>query len=94
MRGPASQTAVSDLSPLQGMPLRLLSIWYTPAERDLTPLVGLPLERLCLGTLPGRKGIDLMRKMRSLKYIGSSYDTNAVMQAEEFWRKYDAGEFK
>jgi Leucine-rich repeat (LRR) protein len=40
---------VSDLSPLQGMPLRDLHLFAVTQVRDLLPLKGMPLEYLNLG---------------------------------------------
>jgi len=38
------------------------------------------------------KGIDVVRNMKSITGIG--LDQNNQMPAAEFWKKYDAGEFK
>ncbi|HTU22266.1 MAG TPA: protein kinase [Gemmataceae bacterium] len=98
---------VHDLSPLQGMALRSLNLSACPV-RDLSPLRGMPLDRLYLGyctqvhdltllkdiplseiDLPTRvdRGMDVLRAIESLHSINR-------MPAAEFWKKYDAGEFK
>jgi serine/threonine protein kinase len=101
-------TKVSDLTPLKGMPIRDLRLTDCGLVHDLTPLAGMPLQKLYLDKgnqvrdvtpLKGMslteirivaknitKGMDLLRSMKSLTSINS-------MSAEEFWRKYDAGEF-
>ena len=37
------------------------------------------------------KGIDAIRQLKSLKTIGTRNDER--LPPEEFWKKYDAGEF-
>ena len=38
--------------------------------------------------------MDILRNMESLKTIGIFPNANAAWPAAEFWKKYDAGEFK
>lgn len=97
-------TLVSDLSPLQGMPLNSLNITGCNV-RNLEPLRGMPLTVLHINTnglldispLEGMKltevllggvskGTEGLRKMKSLRIINN-------MPAQQFWKKYDAGEF-
>ena len=40
------------------------------------------------------KGIEVLRPMKSLKIIGIGYDRRDMLATAEFWKKYDAGEFK
>jgi hypothetical protein len=40
------------------------------------------------------KGIEGVRRMKSLKKIGINSFENQSFSVEEFWKKYDAGEFK
>jgi len=84
-------TKIGDLSPLEGMPLRLLWIHGTKVT-DLTPLAGMKLEKFTF--VPGNitKGIDTVRRMQSIQHIGA--DNTRMMDPEEFWKKYDAGEFE
>jgi serine/threonine protein kinase/Leucine-rich repeat (LRR) protein len=86
------ETQVTDLSPLKGMPLQELTVSTTPVS-DLSPLDGLNLVRLCF--TPGKitKGIEVVRRMKSLGVIGSSDWPADQQPAAEFWRKYDAGVF-
>ncbi len=83
---------VRDLSPLRGLPLRYLDIRGTDVT-DLSPLRSMPLETL--GFSPSRivKGLESMRRMRSLTLIWYSR-TGACAPAEVFWKMYDAGEFE
>ncbi|MGA2031345.1 MAG: hypothetical protein ABSG68_03745, partial [Thermoguttaceae bacterium] len=86
------QTKVSDLSPLKGMPLNTLDCIDAPVS-DLSPLEGMNLTALCFTPRNVTKGIDLIRQMKSLKTITVSYGQADVFPSDEFWKKYDAGEF-
>ena len=85
-------TRVSDLSPLKGAPLDDLRFRDTPVS-DLSPLDGAPL-RWCISFTPKNinRGIDVVRKMTSLQSIEVSVWN--FLSPAEFWKKYDAGEFK
>jgi len=77
---------VQDLTPLHGMPLTTLDLTYCAGVQDLTPLKDLPL--ISLNTPRNRmKGIEVVRRIKSLQAVNG-------MKAEEFWKKYDAGELK
>jgi hypothetical protein len=39
------------------------------------------------------KGLDVIRQMKSLKTIGVSCEDRDRFPPDEFWKKYDAGEF-
>ena len=79
-------THVSDLSPLKGMPLKVLNCQST-AVSDLSPLEGIPLEAINFTLKNISKGIEVLRQMRSLQRING-------LKPDEFWKKYDAGEFR
>ncbi len=83
-------TSVSDLDPLKGMPLIHLRCENTRIS-DLTPLAGMELKDFTFS--PGRitKGIEIIRGMKSIRKIGIGGPNS--MAPEEFWKKYDAGEF-
>jgi len=84
-------TGVRDLGPLKGMPLRML--WSDSTRvTDLTPLAGMALQKLTFTPKLIKKGIEVVRGMKSIRQIGTHY--NRLMAPEEFWKKYDAGEFK
>ena len=87
----ALSTRISDLSPLRDMPLVELVIGDTQVT-DLTPLKGMKLQRFAF--TPGNitKGIEIIRGMNSIRQI--TPDEGPRMAPEEFWKKYDAGEFK
>jgi len=81
---------VSELSPLRGMPLTTLSI-EAQNIRDLEPLDGMALEELWFTPQFIKKGIEVIRRMKSLKSI-NLYAIGGF-PPEKFWKKYDAGEF-
>jgi len=81
-----------DLSPLRGKQLTRLSL--NLYVRDLTPLEGAPLEEVQLTPrVLSKESIEVLRRMKgSLKIVevlnGGRYP------ADEFWKRYDAEEFK
>ena len=81
---------VHSLEPLRGMPLRELHCKGEIAS--LAPLEGMNLVRLAFTPEKIPKGISVVRQMSSLKHIEERFRFN--LAAEEFWKKYDAGEFK
>jgi len=83
-------TEISDLSPIKGAPLKYLWIDKTRVT-DLTPLAGMKLETICFTPKNITKGIEIVRGMKSIREIGVSNVER--MPPEEFWKKYDAGEF-
>jgi serine/threonine protein kinase/Leucine-rich repeat (LRR) protein len=87
-----SQSHVSDLSPLAGMPLTELCCDHTQVS-DLTPVKEMHLALVCF--TPGKiiEGLDAIRRMKSLKTIGIRYEAKDMFPPDEFWKKYDAGEF-
>lgn len=84
-------TPVEDLSPLNEMLVPYLLITDTKVT-DLTPLADSPLVMLWLSPDRIRKGMEVIREMDSIKWIGT--DRKNLWPASEFWKKYDAGEFK
>jgi serine/threonine protein kinase len=87
----AGSSPVSDLSPLSKMPLRQLACDRTNVS-DLSPLEGMALEKIFFTCADIDKGIEAIRAMKSLVVIGTS--AGQSFSADEFWKKYDAGEFK
>jgi len=76
-------TAVSDLSPLKGMPLtRLVCDWIR--VRDFSVLKETPIGELKCDFVPQRDA-EILRSIKTLK------KTNHL-PAAEFWRRLDAGE--
>jgi len=85
-----AQTNVADLSPLKGMGLKIL--WIRGSKvTDLTPLEGMKLEAFIFTPIDITKGIEIVRSMKSMQRIG--LENGLAMDPEEFWKKYDAGEF-
>lgn len=83
-------TQVADLSPLKEMPLEELACDRTLVT-DLSPLAGMKLKKLSFTPNSELKGVEGIRQMDSLTEIGTSYDK--LLPRDEFWRRYDAGEF-
>lgn len=85
------RTKVKDLSPLKGAPLTWLTI-IDSGVTDLTPLEGMPLEKILFHPERITKGMDVIRNLKSLREIG--WGKGDLWKPDEFWRKYEAGEFK
>ena len=83
-------TRVCGLSPLKGMQLTILVCWGTPVS-DLSPLEGMKLTEIYFTPKNITKGIDLVRRMKSLKTIGPTWENH--FPPDVFWKKCDAGEF-
>ncbi len=82
-------TQVLDLSPLKGAPLTRFNCGETPVS-DLSPLQGMSLADVTFTPRNITQGMDVFRRAKSLQRI------NAWPRAysfDEFWKKYDAGEF-
>lgn len=85
------RTGVNDLSPLQGMKLTTLSFEDT-AVTNVSTLKGMPLEQIRLTPTSITQGMDVLREIQTLKSIGAFGE--AYRPAEEFWSRYDKGEFR
>ncbi len=85
-------TQLRDLGPLKGMPVQRLDIVATAVD-DLTPLAELPLEEFRFTSRNVKRGIEAVRRLKTLKRI-SEVDGPSTFTPAEFWKKYDAGEFK
>jgi serine/threonine protein kinase/Leucine-rich repeat (LRR) protein len=83
-------TNVSDLSPLVGSPLATLSCGVT-AVTDVTPVAGMNLKAVYFSPKRVTRGIEVLRPMKSLVYM--SVRAGDRISVEEFWKRYDAGEF-
>jgi serine/threonine protein kinase len=77
---------IKDLTPLRGTPLAQLRINDCAQITDLTPLEGTKLTYVYFSPMIVKKGVDVLRSMKSLTTIND-------LPAAEFWKKYDAGEF-
>lgn len=73
------------------MPLKILI--DGTSVKDLTALKGMNLETFRFYPKQITKGIEVLRSMKSLKTIIA--DPGPITgTAAEFWKRYDAGEFK
>jgi internalin A len=88
----AEDTPLSDLRVLRGMPLQRLNIAGTQVT-DLRPLAGLNLTRLIFTPTRITDGLEVIRGMAALQELDVTFREPARLTPEEFWRKYDAGEF-
>lgn len=81
--------SIQDITPLKGMPLTEVSLRYGHEIRDLTPLEGMNLQTFYLeaGYIKKAKGFELLRRMKNLTKIND-------FSMHEFWKKYDAGDFR
>jgi tetratricopeptide (TPR) repeat protein len=89
-------TKVADLAPLKGMPLVYLALERTLVS-DLTPLNGMKLTEFFFTPKNIKQGIEVIREMKSLVLIGVDSDRRRAgmrWPPDEFWKKYDAGEFR
>ena len=82
---------VTDLSVVRGMPLELLFCDDTEIT-DFSPVEGMRLTNLNFTPRKISQGIDVVRQMSTLTSIGLGWGTKPF-SPEEFWKKYDAGEF-
>ncbi|MBY0526403.1 MAG: protein kinase [Gemmataceae bacterium] len=81
------QSSLQNLKVLEGMPLTKLDLWRVSVQ-DLAFLRGANLTELAFEPQAANKAsIDLIRRMPNLKTINK-------MAAAEFWKKFEAGEFK
>jgi hypothetical protein len=83
---------LTDLAPLQGMPLKILKFGHCAGIRDLTPLQDLNLTELHFSVGPISRNIHQLRRMKSLRTIVLA--DHGTFTAADFWKRYDAGEFK
>lgn len=81
---------IRDISPLKGMPLRALYMVNCDQVQSLHPLEGLSLEEIHFSPKV-TAGLDCIRAMKTLRFIGMG---NMRYPPDEFWKRYDAGEFK
>jgi len=86
---------VRDLTPLKGMPLITLNLHGCGEVGDLTPLQGMNLSQIYFTPRNITKGMDILRQMKSLKTIGVGWGGDKdTFSPEQFWKRYEAGEFK
>jgi len=92
-------TQVQDLSPLKGLRLERLHIARTPVE-DLRPLAWLRLTRLVFTPSRIKEGLDVVRRMPTLREIGTAFGEedrgleSDLRPPHLFWQEFDAGRFQ
>ena len=84
---------VQDLTPLKGMPLVALDLAGCGA-RDLSALQGMPLTDVSIEPRAISQGMDVLRRMTTLKSITIGGERREKLTPDQFWKRYDAGEFK
>jgi serine/threonine protein kinase len=87
-----SSNSLTDLTPLQGMPLKIVHFGHCGGIRDLTPLQESELTEMRFAPGPVAKNMHQLRQMKSLKRI--EVTDRGTFTVGEFWKRYDAGEFK
>jgi len=84
------ETSIQSLDPLTNSPIRTLDIVRTKVD-NLSSFKNLPLEVFRFSPERITSGIEVLRSMKTLKYIGNLYET---IPAESFWERYDKGQFR
>jgi serine/threonine protein kinase len=82
---------IKDVTPLKDLPLTVLNLAHCDQLTDLTPLANLGLREVGLSPKSITKGLDVLRRMKSLETV--LVDGEKRYTADEFWKRYDAGEF-
>jgi serine/threonine protein kinase/Leucine-rich repeat (LRR) protein len=85
-------TPAVDLTPLQGMKLTTLDLRDSGPMLDLTPLAATTLAELSFTPRNVSKGLDAIRQMKTLKTV--SPGDGRRLAVDDFWKRYDTGEFK
>jgi Leucine-rich repeat (LRR) protein len=83
---------LADLSSLKGMPLSSIELNDTQVS-DLSPLKGMNLTMVLFTPKNITEGLDVIRQMKSLTNIGIGWGDKDQFPPDEFWHKYDAGQF-
>lgn len=89
-------TQVRDLTPLKGLRLERLHIARTPVE-DLRPLAWLRLTRLVFTPSRIKEGLDVVRRMPTLREIGTAFGEedrgleSDLLPPHLFWEQFDRG---
>jgi len=81
------RSPVRDISVLDGMPLEVFVSVSNPDLTDIRPLRNAPLRSVILTVQAVTQGMGDLRKISTLTTIND-------LAAAEFWKKYDAGEFR
>ena len=82
---------IEDLSPLWAMPLVNLDLQRCAKVHDLTPLRGLKLQTIAISPKHINKGMEVLRKMASLKTVSIN---DFAYPSDDFWKRFEAGDFQ
>jgi internalin A len=86
---------VRDLESLRGHSLTSLNLFDCRQVHDLTPLAGMNLSEIYLTPKNFTKdGLEVIRQCKTLKTIVIGYKGSDRLAAQDFWKKFDAGDFK
>lgn len=77
---------VVSLAALRGQPLQTLDITNTGVQ-DVSDVEGMPLQTLLFTSATTKRGMDVLRRCKSLGYIDSAWPPRT--RAVDFWKKYD-----
>jgi len=89
------KSPVSDLTPLAGMPLTTLNVFGCPQLHDLAPLKGMNLTEIRFAPRNFTKDhLEVLRACKSLKTVIVGEKASDILTAQNFWKKFDAGDFK
>ena len=90
-----TSTKVSDLTPIAGAPMQRCDVSNTPIS-DLSPLKGMPLLDMTFSLARITKGMNEVRTIKKLEgiHVVSPEGKTEHYRIDDFWKKYDAGEFK
>ena len=80
------------LDVVRGMKLQYLGFGGCPDLHDLGPLEGMELKTIGLSPQLIQKGMDVLRRMKSLESI--AVHGLRGFEPAEFWKLFDKGEFK
>ena len=85
---------ISDLTVIKKIPLTQLQMCLTDVS-DLSPLEGMNLNAIGFTPRNITQGIDVIRQMKSLTSVILFKNEGGLIQLtpEEFWKRYDSGEF-
>jgi hypothetical protein len=83
---------VRDLSPLRDIPLSTLILGGGCGVKDLTPVERMELVSVVVSPQDITKGLDVLRRKKTLAQIDVRWPPK--LTPDEFWKRYDDGEFK
>jgi len=85
-----ASSGITDISPIKEMKLSILNL-RNSGVTDVSALTGSKLSAIYFTPKNITNGIDILRNMTSLEFIGTNYRSR--IPPADFWVKYDAGEY-